>query len=393
MFAHVPGHWRVMKLGFLADLRSGDGITSEAIRDSGDYPVYGGNGLRGYTDTFTHKGEHVLIGRQGALCGNINYADGEFWASEHAIVVTPTEEVCTRWLGETLRAMNLNQYSLSAAQPGLSVETISSQKIAVPPLAEQQQIARFLDVETKQIDELVAEKLQMLKLLEEKRAAQISRAVIRGISPRTKLKDSFLSWLGEIPKHWETKRAKQLLIERNDRSETGEEEMLTVSHITGVTPRSEKDVNMFEAESTEGYKLVSPDNLVINTLWAWMGAMGVACHEGIVSPAYHVYWISEELEPAYVDYLVRIEAFKAEVIRFSKGVWSSRLRLYPEGLYEIWLPLPPRDEQKAIVAHLAAEKERTAELEVSLRDSIELLQERRAALITAAVTGQLNAVI
>lgn len=279
--------------------------------------------------------------------------------------------------------------TIQATIQNFSAEKFGDLTVPVPPLGEQRRIAAYLDAETAQMDGLVAEKEQMLKLLEEKRAAQISHAVTRGLNPRAPLKPSALPWLGDIPKHWNLQRSKWLLKERDERSETGEEEMLTVSHLTGVTPRSEKDVNMFEAETNEGYKLVSPDQLVINTLWAWMGAMGVARHEGIVSPAYHVYRIMPELLPEYVDYLVRTEAFKAEVIRFSKGVWSSRLRLYPEGLHEVWLPVPPLTEQRAIVAHLTTERERTAELEVALRDSIQLLQERRRALITAAVTGQI----
>lgn len=277
----------------------------------------------------------------------------------------------------------------SATIDHLPAERLRLFRYPCPPLADQRRIAAYLDAETRQMDALVAEKEAMLKLLEEKRAAQISHAVTRGLNPRAPLKPSALPWLGDIPKHWGLQRSKWLLKERDERSESGEEEMLTVSHLTGVTPRSEKDVNMFEAETNEGYKLVSPDQLVINTLWAWMGAMGVARHEGIVSPAYHVYRIEPDLLPGYVDHLVRTEAFKAEVIRFSKGVWSSRLRLYPEGLHEVWLPVPPLEEQRAIVAHLAAERERTAGLEAELRESIQLLQERRRALITAAVTGQI----
>jgi type I restriction enzyme S subunit len=173
----VPAHWTVKKLGFLASLRSGDSITIDDIADSGRYPVYGGNGLRGYTDHYTHEGEYALIGRQGALCGNVNYAKGQFWASEHAVVVSPRERVAVRWLGELLRAMNLNQYSASAAQPGLSVETISGLRVPIPPLHEQRAIADFLDRETERIDALITAKERVLELLAEKRRALITRAV------------------------------------------------------------------------------------------------------------------------------------------------------------------------------------------------------------------------
>lgn len=133
----VPGHWSVCVLRRIVGMQSGESITGETIAEAGDFPVFGGNGLRGYTTDFTHEGRYVLIGRQGALCGNINYASGKFWASEHAVVVNPLKQIETRWLGEMLRAINLNQYSVAAAQPGLSVDLVGRIGICVPPLPEQ----------------------------------------------------------------------------------------------------------------------------------------------------------------------------------------------------------------------------------------------------------------
>ncbi len=119
-------------------------------------------------------------------------------------------------------------------------------------------IADYLDRETAQVDALIAAKERVLDLLAEKRRALITRAVTRGLDPDAPLRDSGIPWLGEIPAHWRTERTRWLFQERDERSETGEEELLTVSHLTGVTPRSEKDVNMFEAETTEGYKICLP---------------------------------------------------------------------------------------------------------------------------------------
>jgi type I restriction enzyme S subunit len=387
----VPAHWTVKKLAFLASLKSGDSITTDDIKEDGPYPVYGGNGLRGYTDRFTHDGEYALIGRQGALCGNINYAKGEFWASEHAVVVAPREEIAVRWLGELLRAMELNQYSVSAAQPGLSVETLAALRVPIPPVKEQRAIAAYLDRETARLDALVAAKERVLGLLAEKRRTLITRAVTRGLDPKMKRRDSGVPWLGEIPSHWETERARWLFLERDARSEAGDEELLTVSHLTGVTPRAEKNVNMFQAETNEGYKLCEPGDLVINTLWAWMGAMGIAPVRGIASPAYNVYEPGPRLTPAYIDALVRLPVFAQEVTRYSKGVWSSRLRLYPEGFFEVHLPVPPLAEQHAIVEHIASETAKLDAVRAATERTVALLTERRAALIAAAVTGQLDA--
>jgi type I restriction enzyme S subunit len=378
------------KLKHVARMAAGDAITSDDILEIADYPVYGGNGLRGYTDNFNHKGDFVLIGRQGALCGNINYASGEFWASEHAIVVDLQDNAEVRWLGELLSFMNLNQYSQSAAQPGIAVDVIANLPIPVPPRETQQAIAQFLERETVDIDALIAAKQRLLELLAEKRRAIVAEAIMRGLNPATPLRPSGIDWLGDIPTHWEVERSRWLFQERDERSESGEEEMLTVSHLTGVTPRSEKDVNMFEAETTAGYKLCFAGDLAINTLWAWMGAMGTARVDGIVSPAYNVYTPGPRLIPDYVDALVRIPVFAQEVTRYSKGVWSSRLRLYPEGFFQTYWPVPPIDEQRGIVRHIATETAKIDRLRVATEHSITLLKERRGALIAAAVTGQID---
>jgi type I restriction enzyme S subunit len=378
------------KLKYVASLKSGDGITSDEIAESGKYPVFGGNGIRGYSSAYTHCGHHVLIGRQGALCGNINYASGCFWASEHAVVASIKGDAEVTWLGELLRSMDLNQYSQSAAQPGLAVDVIANLELPVPPPHEQRSIAKFLSRETRRIEELVTAKERLIALLTEKRRALVTRAVTRGIDGSVPLRDSGIPWLGEIPMHWEIERSKWLFRERDERSKTGDEELLTVSHLTGVTPRSEKDVNMFEAETTEGYKICFKGDLVINTLWAWMGAMGVSPVKGIVSPAYHVYQPGSRLEPDFVDALVRIPIFAQEVTRYSNGVWSSRLRLYPEGFFEVFFPVPPLDEQRAIVAHVTKETGRLAALGAATERTITLLKERRAALVNAAVTGKIE---
>jgi type I restriction enzyme S subunit len=140
----MPIHWNRKRLKDVISLKSGDGITSTNIVKEGNFPVYGGNGLRGYTDTYTHEGYFPLIGRQGALCGNINYAEGKFFASEHAVVGKPILNCDVFWIGELMKIMNLNQYSNAAAQPGLSVDRIKQLYIPVPPKDEQVEISNVI---------------------------------------------------------------------------------------------------------------------------------------------------------------------------------------------------------------------------------------------------------
>lgn len=199
------------------------------------------------------------------------------------------------------------------------------------------------------------------------------------------LRPSGQDWLGDIPAHWNIERAKNVFSVRDERSGTGEEELLSVSHITGVTPRSEKDVYMFKADDMTGYKRCYPNDLVINTLWAWMGAMGVSPLAGIVSPDYHVYEPKGLLLPEFIELLCRSKPFVAEVNRWSKGVWSSRLRLYPENFFEIRLPIPPEDEQLDILEYLDRETAHIDDLIGEKKCMLELLVEKRLSLVHDAI--------
>jgi type I restriction enzyme S subunit len=274
--------------------------------------------------------------------------------------------------------------------PRADWDFIGNMPIPVPDMSQQHLITSYLDCETARIDALIGAKERLLTLLAEKRKALITQAVTRGLDPHVPMRDSGVPWLGEIPAHWEAERARWLFAERDSRSVTGDEDLLTVSHITGVTLRSEKEVYMFEAETNEGYKICKKDDLAINTLWAWMGAMGVSSVDGIVSPAYNVYKIGSRFVPKYVDLIVRLPIYAKEVIRYSKGVWSSRLRLYPEGFFEVYLPVPSVEEQIQIIEHVSNETVKIDRIQSATERTIALLRERRAALIAAAVTGQLE---
>ena len=167
----IPKEWEVKRLGEICShFKSGTTITSKQISEKGKYPVYGGNGLRGYSDTYTHDGAYILIGRQGALCGNINYVEGRNYISEHAIAVQSFENI--QWLRYKLDYWNLNKFSESSAQPGLSVEKLVRYKLTVPPIDEQKKIAEILSVwddaiekQTRLIDALICRKRALMQQL------------------------------------------------------------------------------------------------------------------------------------------------------------------------------------------------------------------------------------
>ncbi len=212
------------------------------------------------------------------------------------------------------------------------------------------------------------------------------------LAPYPEYKDAGVSWVGSIPAHWPEKRAKYYFKEIDDRSQTGDEEMLSVSHITGVTPRSQKNVTMFKAESNVGQKRCQPGDLIINTMWAWMSALGVSNHAGIVSPAYGVYRprSNQDYDYYYLDSLLRIEGYRSEYICRSTGIRSSRLRLYPDKFLSMPVVCPPQEEQQAIARFLKAQDRLFRKFIRNKRRFIELLKEQKQNVINQAVTRGLD---
>lgn len=194
--------------------------------------------------------------------------------------------------------------------------------------------------------------------------------------------------VGDIPAEWEAARAKTLYRERKELSKSGEEELLTASHLTGITKRSEKNVGMFMAETLEGYKIVSPEDAVVNTMWAWMGALGISSEHGIISPSYGVYSpIGEEKDFRFFDYLFRSAPFVADINRRSKGIWSSRLRLYPDDFLAMRLPIPPIPVQKNIADFLDKETDRIDGLVKKKLLFLEAVGQRIEALVADVISN------
>lgn len=176
----IPEHWSIRKIKYFARLRSGKNLTSEQItpdKQENLFPVFGGNGLRGYYTKYNTDGEFAIIGRQGALCGNINYAVGQFWATDHAVVCTPIFDYPLLWFGETLKVANLNQYATQSAQPGLSVERVKNVSLPCPPNDEMASIAVYIQKIISDYTPAINQCERMIFLLQERKQIIINEVV------------------------------------------------------------------------------------------------------------------------------------------------------------------------------------------------------------------------
>ena len=265
----------------------------------------------------------------------------------------------------------------------------SNMLLALPPKEVQIRSAQYLSAKCTEIDTMLSKTRSSIEKYKKLKQAVITQAVTKGVRGEREMKDSGVDWISEIPANWTVKRGKQLFSETNERSETGSEELLTVSHITGVTPRSQKNVNMFMSESLVGYKICHNGDLAANTMWMWQGAIGVSKFHGVISPSYNTYrQKTNDYYFEYLDYLLRIRPLIDAYTIHSTGITLSRLRLYPDSFLSLYFIVPPITEQKEIADYLDAKCAEIAGLIAKKEQLVKELENYKKSLIYEVVTGK-----
>ncbi len=401
----IPAHWEVWRTKHLLRERKQKGFPDE--------PLLAATQTKGVVRKEQYENRTVLalkdlhllkLVRVGdfvislrSFQGGIEYAREQGIISPAYTVLYPydsSNQQYLAWLFKSKPYIDNLALFVTGIRQGQNIDygRLSRSDLPLPSPAEQAAIARFLDHIDRRIRRYNRAKRKLIALLEEQKQALIQRAVTRGLDPNVRLKPSDLEWLGQVPEHWEIKRAKYYLREVNERSTTGEEELLSVSHITGVTPRSQKNITMFMASSYIGHKLCQPGDLAVNTMWVWMGALGIAKQPGIISPSYSVYRLlaSDAFVPDFLDNLLRTKPYISEYVLRSTGIRSSRLRVYPEEFLKIRLVRPPYEEQVRIVEAIAQKTHHIDQTIAQTQREIDLVREYRTRLIADVVTGKLD---
>ena len=276
---------------------------------------------------------------------------------------------------------------------GLSRGAVQGVSIPLPPLAEQAAIVRFLDWANGRLERAIRAKRKVIALLGEQKQAIIHRAVTRGLDPSVPLKPSGISWLGDIPQHWEVRRIKHLLREVDHRSMTGSEPLLSMRMHHGLVLFADHFSRPPQAATLVGFKLVRPGQFVVNRMQAGNGVIFASTLTGLVSPDYAVF---DPIGNANVEFLGELFRSRNVCAKFraeSKGLGtgtSGFLRLYNDRLGAIHLALPPHSEQRDILAGLEEELSAVHTANARLEREIELLREYRTRLVADVVTGKLD---
>ena len=263
--------------------------------------------------------------------------------------------------------------------------------IPLPPLPEQEKIVSFLEEKTSKIDAYIVEKEKEIQLLEELKQKTIADAVTKGLNPDAKMKDSGISWIGEIPEHWEVKQLRSFLTLFTEKGH-GDAQLLSVTREQGVIERDkdDKDENHnFVPDDLSGYKYIEKGDFAINKMKAWQGSYAVSEDNGIVSPAYFTCKL-KGVNKDFFSKAIRSKVYVPFFTQYSKGIRVGQWDLNPNALKSIPFFLPPSDEQQAIVAYIEEKCQKIDTLIAELQAEIEYIKEYKQRLIADCVTGQVN---
>ncbi len=265
--------------------------------------------------------------------------------------------------------------------------------LAVPKIAEQQQIVDYLDTKCSEIDATTEDIQKEISLLEDYKKSVITEAVTKGLDPDAEMKDSGIAWIGEVPKHWGTIRIGNAFSIRNERNYLPMEQVQLLSLYSGkgVFPTGEEGTTNRgnHAQTVADYKIVKKNDIVVNIILAWMGSLGISNYNGVVSPAYDVYIPNEEkVVPHYYHYVFRTSGIANECYRYGRGIMMMRWRTYSSEFKRIHVPFPPLEEQQQIADFLDT---KCSEIDAIIADKKHqrgILADYKKSLIYEYVTGK-----
>ena len=389
----VPVHWEVCALKRMLEIQNGS--DHKHIEQAEGFPVIGSGGQFAYASDYLYDGESVLLGRKGTIDKPL-YVTGKFWTVDTMYWSKIAPDACGRYAYYTALTIPFGYYSTNTALPSMTQGTLSAHIVARPPLEEQTAIATFLDRETAKIDALVTEQEKLIALLQEKRQAVISHAVTKGLNPNAPMKDSGVEWLGEVPGHWGVSALSYVSsIETGSTPDRGEPRYwngsipwIKTGEVNWCPIRDAEEFITDDGLANSAAKVSKPGTLLMAMYGQGVtrGRVALLEIEAAYNQACAAITFSPRVLPTYGRYFF-MAAY--DYIR-EGGNETSQMNLSAGLIAKFRLTVPPTDEQAAIVKVLDREINRLDGLVAEAEAVIDLLQERRTALISAAVTGQID---
>ncbi len=314
------------------------------------------------------------------------------------INLRPKAEIDPVFLHYLLHSYDVKKvfYALgSGLRQNLSYDDFKYLRLPIPSPTEQRAIAAFLDEKCAKVNEAVRIEEEQIALLRERRQILIHQAVTRGLNPNAPMKDSGIDWIGQIPANWSVVPLKRLFRERNDRSTTGAETLLSLRMNEGLVPHDDVSDKPIGADALKDYKQVFAGQLVMNRMRASIGIFGIVASSGIVSPDYAIFDIAPRARGDFFLQLFKTGVVGEQFRNASRGLGtgsSGFMRLYTDDFGAISVALPPLTEQGAIVSHISNLSEQIGDAVRLKEGQITVLKEFKSSLINEAVTGKIKVI-
>lgn len=375
-------------------LNTGSSISRDLVRYVSS--VY----LESHPQCLLVKGDFVFADTSEDIEGSGNFAFNDFaekiFAGYHTVVVRPKDLSFPRYYAYLFQSLNWKGQIQSLVN-GVKVYSINKGHLKktyllIPPLAEQEQIVSYLEDKTSKIDAYVADKEKEIELLQELKQKTIADAVTKGLNPDAKMKDSGISWIGEIPEHWEVKRVGSFLRERKEKY-NGDNTLGILSLLKGlgIIPYEEKgNIGNKAKEDLSTYKIARKGDVVVNCMNVIIGSSGITDYDGYISPAYYSFIPIDRMMAIIYKHWLSLPQMQGAIRCMAKGILEIRLRVSSQQLLSMKIPFPPLDEQRAIVSYIEEKCQKIDSLTTELQSEIDYLKEYKQRLIADCVTGQVN---
>lgn len=404
----IPEHWEVKQLRSFLTLFSekghGDaqllsvtreqGVIERDKEDQEENHNFVPDDLSGYK--YIEKGDFAI--------NKMKAWQGSYAVSEYNGIVSPAYFTCklkgvnkdffSKAIRSKVYVPFFTQYSkgIRVGQWDLNPNALKSIPFFLPTPDEQSVIVKYIDDKTSNIDAYVADKEKEIELLQELKQKTIADAVTKGLNPDVKTKDSGISWIGEIPEHWEVKRVGSFLRERKEKY-NGDNTLGILSLLKGlgIIPYEEKgNIGNKAKEDLSTYKIARKGDVVVNCMNVIIGSSGITDYDGYISPAYYSFIPVDRMMAIIYKHWLSLPQMQGAIRCMAKGILEIRLRVSSQQLLSMKIPFPPLDEQRAIVSYIEEKCQKIDSLTTELQSEIDYLKEYKQRLIADCVTGQVN---
>ena len=389
----IPQEWSLKRLRFLCNITTGNMDTQDNDPE-GQYPFYVRSPIVEHSNNYTFDNEAVLMAGDGVGAGKVfHYVNGKYGCHQRVYSMSDFNEVVGKYLYYYLQEnfyKKIEESNAKSTVDSVRLPMLKDFPVVFPDVYQQKEIVSYLNSKCANIDEVIKKQQTIIEKLKEYKLSFITSTVMGGLKTSVEMKSCGIGYWDKIPSNWRTMQIRHLFRLCDEKNYKPLEDVNLLSLYTdfGVFPHGEQEERGNKAVKAEGYKVVHTDDIVVNIILAWMGAIGRSAYDGVTSPAYDIYRPVNGTCSRYYHYLFRTKLFSGECYKYGRGIMAMRWRTYSSEFKSIKVPVPSYTEQVEIADYL---DKRCAFIDKTIADrnkAINKLEDYKKSLIYEIVTGK-----